>query len=148
MSLIQTVRDGLSVPQIAPEDIDSWRSHVLSAILLVTVVPGAAVAVPGILLAVRAGMWAVAIVDAIALGWVVAIWRVRVLSYRLCAIDGYSQLVLSDNAGKLFKPFQRLQDSSEFEGAGIGHRIVGCHEGRTWAEARKGEGATFFFTLG
>lgn len=74
-------------------------------------------------------------------------------------VDGREVFILKDNGagfnmthvGLLFEPFKRLHGESEFPGSGIGlatvKKIVELHEGEIWAEARVGEGSTFYFTL-
>lgn len=72
--------------------------------------------------------------------------------------DGERAYVVRDNGigfdmqygRKLFTAFQRLH-GADYEGVGIGlatvARIAAMHGGRVWTEAKKNEGAAFFFVL-
>jgi len=57
----------------------------------------------------------------------------------------------SEHGERIFLPFERLNREEDYPGSGIGltnvKRIVDRHDGRVWADASPGQGATFYFTL-
>ena len=52
---------------------------------------------------------------------------------------------------KIFGVFERLEDSSEYSGTGIGlaivQKILKKHKGKVWAESEEGKGSTFYISL-
>ena len=52
---------------------------------------------------------------------------------------------------RIFNLFQKLHNSNEFEGTGIGlalcKEVVNQHKGEIWVESTYGEGTTFFFSV-
>ena len=85
VTVFHTLQHTLLDAQAEGEDLHDWRERILSTILLVIVVLGSLAAVPSVLMAVSEGLWSVAWIDAIALAWVIVLWRHTGLSYRLRA---------------------------------------------------------------
>lgn len=69
-------------PVTGPSDIAHWRNQIFDRLLLVVLVLGGATAVPSVLLAVKEGLWLVAVIDSVGIGALFAIWRWPAIGYR------------------------------------------------------------------
>jgi len=68
-------------------DIAQWRAQIFCSLLSVVLVLGAIAAAPCIPLLIHQGMWPVAVMDILALGWIFAIQRLPRLSYTLRVLN-------------------------------------------------------------
>ncbi|GJJ05165.1 hypothetical protein RugamoR64_57030 [Duganella rhizosphaerae] len=70
-----------------PNDIAHWRAQIFAKLLLVVFALGTATAIPSILLAASEGIWAIVVIDIVALLWLAGIWRLRRLPYTVRVIN-------------------------------------------------------------
>ena len=63
-------------------DIAHWRADIFSRLLSITLVLGFGTAVPSVALALKEGLWFLAMADIAGVMWLLAIWRLRGWSYR------------------------------------------------------------------
>jgi len=81
------------------------------------------------------------------------------INIRCVQKNGVVELAFEDNGigfdekylPKMFTLFQRLHNRTEYEGTGLGlaicKKIVDIHNGKIWAHATEGSGATFYISL-
>jgi len=75
-------------------DLAQWRVRVFSTLLPIVLALGVIAAIPSIILVVHQGKWPVALMDLLALAWLVAIWRSPRLSYAIRVLNFLAMLYL------------------------------------------------------
>ena len=68
-------------------DLAHWRVRIFTKLLSTVLVIGTALAIPSIILVVADGMWHVAVMDVVALGWIFALWWFDRLPYTLRVLN-------------------------------------------------------------
>ncbi|WP_426168137.1 putative bifunctional diguanylate cyclase/phosphodiesterase [Pseudoduganella sp. R-34] len=72
----------------APDQITHWREKIFARLVQIVLVLGLATAIPSIVQSLREGLWGVVVVDAVALSWLTALWRLQeVVSYPVRAMQ-------------------------------------------------------------
>ncbi|VXB78468.1 bifunctional diguanylate cyclase/phosphodiesterase [Massilia sp. 9I] len=62
-------------------NIEDWRIRIFSTLMTTSLVLGTVTAIPSSLFAMLDGIWPIAVLDIVALGWIFAIWRFDRLPY-------------------------------------------------------------------
>ncbi|SFD25324.1 putative bifunctional diguanylate cyclase/phosphodiesterase [Massilia yuzhufengensis] len=68
-------------------DLAHWRARIFTKLLSTVLVIGTALAIPSIILVVADGMWHIAVMDVVALGWIFALWWFDRLPYTLRVLN-------------------------------------------------------------
>jgi diguanylate cyclase (GGDEF)-like protein/PAS domain S-box-containing protein len=69
------------------DDIAQWRVRVFSTLLPIVLALGTTAALPSIAVALRQGMWQIALMDVLALAWIFAIWRLERVRYTVRVLN-------------------------------------------------------------
>ena len=72
---------------VAFNDMAHWRTQIFSQLLSIVTALGIVAAVPSMALALYEGLWPIAVIDIVALGWLLAVWRARCLSYTVRVLN-------------------------------------------------------------
>ncbi len=79
------LRGLLSRDDAEPAFLHDWRDRILRTLLMFIAVLGGLTAIPSIWLALRNGLWPIALLDVFALAWVLLLWRHPRLPFRFRA---------------------------------------------------------------
>ncbi|MFL6672480.1 MAG: putative bifunctional diguanylate cyclase/phosphodiesterase [Massilia sp.] len=69
------------------DNIAHWRNKIFSSLLSIVLVLGTITAIPSMVLLARQALWPVVAIDAVALGWVAALWCMKRLPYRVRVLN-------------------------------------------------------------
>ncbi|GAA0426592.1 putative bifunctional diguanylate cyclase/phosphodiesterase [Massilia aurea] len=86
---------------IPPDDIAQWRVKVFTTILPIVVALGFVAALPSIPLLISKGKWPVIVMDAVAMAWLLAIWRLDRVAHTVRVLNFIAMLFLV-SVGLLF----------------------------------------------
>lgn len=75
------LRRFLRAQRLPARDLQFWRDQMLSAILSVALILGSITAIPSVLMAIRDHLYSIVLIDVMAIGWLLILWRWRTLSF-------------------------------------------------------------------
>ncbi|HEU4851572.1 MAG TPA: EAL domain-containing protein [Telluria sp.] len=78
----------------AYKDIAHWRTQIFSRMLSIVAVLGTIAAIPSMALAYSQGLYILIVMDTLALGWIIGLWRLRRLPYKLRVVNFLAVLFL------------------------------------------------------
>ena len=76
------------------DNIAHWHTHIFASLLNIVMVLGTLTAVPSAALAASEGLWSVTVMDAVALGWLTAIWWCKRVRYTVRVLNFLAMILM------------------------------------------------------